>query len=470
MMYYEDYYERFFDETEEKTFIDSVEAHELKLDRVYVMPRDVSIGEITNVSITFEKDEEGEDTEVIESCEARIVCMPEDYYDTVNDTATTENPDEAADTEASEDVSEKAEEDDADTSETVSEETEEADAETSDEVPAPEPTRVYINTMTVNVNPKDAEAWLDTFEKGTKLCLVSPKVIAPISDNVKTSVINRTTMNFKGSIVQQTHLLKVSPLCLGAFMTDLIKAHNKYSLQLIVDGGKVQSILTKRYISSDQRTTFREADKILKKGDVVGEFVGGYLSHTWTSAFYKVASEGKEIEATVRISDSSTGDGSIAICPRITTINGEKESNIVFEDSWTQVHKTFELDELRLGLQASIQQAKNNAELLAGTMLQLINHPKDYTERVIDQLNKLAKKQATTPISKENEEKIKAEVAAFVTYQSLTVWDFISILWEIPQQAKLSSQTARDSLQRTVSRVLLLNHEEMDVVIPQKKK
>lgn len=437
MKYYDDNYERFFDETEEQTFHDSVEAHELGLDRVYVMPRDVSIGEITNVNISFEKDENGKNTEVIGSCEARVICMPEDYYDLANIDATTESK--------------------------------ETDTEESNVVAAPEPQRVYINIMTVNVNPKDAEAWLDTFESGTRLCLVSPKVVAPISDNVKTSVINRTTLNYKGSVVAQTQLLKVSPLCLGAVMTDLIKAHNKYSLQLIVDGGKVQAILTKRYISSDQRTTFKEADKILKKGDVVGEFAGGYLSHTWTSAFYKVASEGKEIEATVRISDSSTGDGSIAICPRITTINGEKKSNIVFEDSWTQVHTKFELDELRLGLQASIQQAKNNAELLAGTMLQLINHPKDYTERVIEQLNRLAKKQATTPISKENEEKIKAEVAAFVVYQSLTVWDFISILWDIPQQAKLSSQTARDSLQRTVSKVLLLNHDEMDTIIQKKK-
>ena len=435
MKYYKDEYERFFNEKEEQTFHDSVEAHERHLDRIYVMPRDVSIGEITNVKISMEKDENGD--EVIGSCEARVICMPEDYYDLANNDATTESK--------------------------------ETDTEESNVVAAPEPQRVYINTMTVNVNPKEAEAWLDTFANGTKLCLVSPKVIAPISDNVKTSVINRTTMNYKGSIVQQTHLLKVSPLCLGAVMTDLIKAHNKYSLQPIVDGGKVQSILTKRYISSDQRTTFNEADEILKKGDVVGEFAGGYLSHTWTSAYYKVASEGKEIEAMVRISDSSTGDGSIAICPRITTINGEKKSSIVFEDSWTQVHAKFELDELRLGLQASIQQAINNAELLAGTMLQLIQHPKDYTQRVIEQLNRLAKKQATTPISKENEEKIKAEVDAFVAYQNLTVWDFISILWDIPQQSKLSSQTARDSLQRTVSKVLLLNHDEMDTIIQKKK-
>ena len=59
--YYEDYFERFFDNTEEKSFFDSVESHELGLDRVYVMPRDVSIGEITNVNISFEKDENGEE-------------------------------------------------------------------------------------------------------------------------------------------------------------------------------------------------------------------------------------------------------------------------------------------------------------------------------------------------------------------------------------------------------------------------
>lgn len=466
MKYYDDNYERIFNEKEEQTFHDSVEAHERHLDRIYVMPRDVSIGEITNVKISMEKDENGD--EVIGSCEARIVCMPEDYYYTANNDAETENKE--ADTVSETDSEKTDEESDTESSDNISEETNESDTEKTDVVPAPEPQRIYINVMTVNVNPKDAEAWLDTLENGTRLCLVSPKIIAPISDNVKTSVINRTTLNYKGSVAQQTHLLKVSPLCLGAVMTDLIKAHNKYSLQLIVDGGKVQAILTKRYVSSDQRTTFNEADKIFKKGnDTFGEFAGGYLSHTWTSAFYKVASEGKEIEANVRISDSSTGDGSIAICPRITTVNGEKKSNIVFEDSWTQVHTKFELDEFRLGLQASIQQAKNNAELLAGTMLQLIQHPKDYTQRVIEQLNKLAKKQATTPISKENEERIKAEVDAFVAFQNLTVWDFISILWDIPQQSNLSTQTARDSLQRTVSRILLLNHEEMDKIIIKKK-
>lgn len=450
-MYYEDNYEQMFNNTEEKAFFKFVEDHELNLRREYVLPKDVNIAEI--LSVKTERDENDE----IKSCKARIVYIPADYRTLVEDES-----DESDETEETEDADETEE---PETSENEDNETEEAgETEETPKTEKPLLVNASIEAVNVYVSPLDAEAWEDTYNVGTKLCVVTPKSVFPLSDNAKLSCINRTAMNFKGSIVQQTQILKISPMTMGAFIGDLIKAHNKHSLQLIIDGGKVQAILTKRYISSDQRVTFKETQKVMKNG-VVGEFAGGYLSHTWTSASYKVASEGKEIEANVRVSDSSTGDGSIAICSQMKVNNSNtKTSSIVFDDSWTQVHTKFDAKAFNLGLNACIQQAQNNAETLAGTMMQLIQHPKEYSKKAIEALNKMAKKHSTTPISKENTDKILANVDAVATYQNLTVWDFISILWEIPQQSSITTQSGRDSLQKTVSRILLLDHEELDII------
>lgn len=309
-----------------------------------------------------------------------------------------------------------------------------------------------------------AEAWYDTFKVGTKIAV---RIEAengvryyPVSDNIKLSVFNRSGFSYKGLIRENTQSLGVNPLSVANSYEALVRAHNKQTMQLVVDGGKVQALLTNRYIPTDQRKIFNLGKQYLTEGGSC-TFAGGYVSHTYSEAYYMVASEGREITATVRLRDSSTGDGCVAATPRITITDNGKTVTISGDDEWSQRHSKFAETDLRVGVLASIAKVKEWSGKLAESMLVSILNPLIFYDKVIAELNKLARKMSTSPISKAEKEKIKTDIESVIQYQTITLWDFIQMLWEIPSHA--SGQANKESLERTVSRVLLLDIDKLNV-------
>lgn len=315
-----------------------------------------------------------------------------------------------------------------------------------------------IETFTVKV--EDTDAWNDTYNVGTKLAVKHGNNYYPVSDNIKLSVFNRSGFAYKGLIRENTQSLGVNPMSVANSFEALVKAHNKQTLQLVLDGGKIQAVLTNRYVPTDQRKIFKLGKQYLAEGGSC-DFAGGYVSHTYSEAYYKVASEGKEITATVRLRDSSTGDGCVAATPRITIVDNGKTVTIAGDDEWTQRHSKFAETDLRVGVLASISKVKEWAAKLAESMLVCIANPMSFYDKVFGELNKLARKMSTSPIGKADKEKFKAELESTMQFQTITLWDFIQLLWSIPSRAQ--GQANKESMERTVSRILLLDIDKLNV-------
>ena len=314
-------------------------------------------------------------------------------------------------------------------------------------------------TDTVNFTPESLPIWENTQRfAGMALILERGNLnerIIPVSDNVKLSVSNRTGLSFKGAISEQ----KISKTSLGKVMEDLIKQHNKNSMQLICIEGKVKSILTAIYKYTEQPVIFAAATDILADMPAFS-FAGGHVSHTSSMGVYQVQDiPENKIQAFVAVSDSSTGDAGVTINP-ILKMNGRYAS---MDDAWFSRHCKIELSEIRSGTRAAIQKAKDNVTLLANTATIVLQNPLAYLKNAIEKLNGLAKRMGSLPIGKKAAQDLENNLEDMLWVSSkITVWDIIELLWDYPAQS--SSDDNRLSTERTVSRILSLNHAELDVI------
>lgn len=322
-----------------------------------------------------------------------------------------------------------------------------------------------VEYLEYSVESKAIDAWEDTYKNGTQLAIIKRSVndgkVFPVSDNVKLSVGNRSTLSYKGSLTFTTRQVG-SPIAMAKIMEDMIVFRNKQKLQLAVIAGKVQAILTARYIPSDQRIIFKDAGKELAKLPKYS-FGGADISHTSSYGYYNVANQGSEVTAQVRVSDSSTGDGAISIAPHIKmrTENGKYRS-VVFDESWKQRHARYEQSDFKAGLAAAVQACENNARKLADTMIIVINNPQIFHDNAITELNKLAKKFATHQIGKTEKENIGNAMNALLQFQNITVWDYIDLLWDIVPNGSTNADS-KELREKTVSKILTLDFAKLDL-------
>ena len=112
--------------------------------------------------------------------------------------------------------------------------------------------------------------------------------------------------------------------------------------------------------------------------------------------------------------------------------------------------------------------AMDNVTLLMATQGIPISNPVAYMRNVISELNKLAKKMGSIIISKKGTEYIIEQLNTQLMFNSApVVWDFIDILWAYPEDDQISEEH-RNSLEKTVSRVLTLDHVKLDTVKEEK--
>lgn len=321
-----------------------------------------------------------------------------------------------------------------------------------------------VDMVSIAVNDEALPIWKDTFECGSKMAIVLnwdtfvPTAI-PVSDNVKLSVSNRSTLGFNGKISEQ----KCSNIALAKTFEDMIRQRSRNSLQLICIEGKVQSILTGRYKATNQVEVFNTCMSEFSKESGEIEFTGGSISHVMSSGVWTMQ-RNTEIQPSVEVRDSSTGDGGIGIAPRLTA----KGRNVLFDDAWTSRHCSITLSEIRNGSKAALSKAMDNVSLLMATQSIPISHPVAYMKNVISELNKLAKKMGSILISKKGTEYLIDQLNTMLMFNSSpVVWDFIDILWAYPEDDQISDEH-RSSLEKTVSRILTIDHTKMDAIKEEK--
>lgn len=92
-----------------------------------------------------------------------------------------------------------------------------------------------------------------------------------------------------------------------------------------------------------------------------------------------------------------------------------------------------------------------------------LQNPGAYAKNVCDELNKLAKKMSGMQIPGKTVKTFISSVEGLSMIRSnLTVWDVIEILWDLPESTG-TGENYKDSLMKTVSRVINLDHTGLDV-------
>lgn len=314
----------------------------------------------------------------------------------------------------------------------------------------------YITSENVIIN--DKETILDTINHGTGLFIKgSDTQVWPVSDNIKTSLTNRSSLRFPGSISE----LPVSKLALASCYEDLIRSNNKKALKVISIYGKAQAIVSKRYVPSDQEYVFCKVLEFLKNDYPDISLSQGFVCHTKSSCLWDLGStkENKNIKLLLRVSDSSTGDSSISFSPAIKV--GRKNA-ITFDNAYRSRHFTISDKEIEEGLASTLLKAQNNAAKLLETAAITLEHPERYFKNILNELNKLAKKMGSVQIGKKlTENAYEAFDGLMFCKPNITVWDCIEVLWDLPKEAK--SEASRASLEKTVSRILTINHKKYDI-------
>lgn len=91
-----------------------------------------------------------------------------------------------------------------------------------------------------------------------------------------------------------------------------------------------------------------------------------------------------------------------------------------------------------------------------------LKYPGDYAQNLCNELNKLGKNTAGVLLPAKTIQSFVATVEGLgYIRSSVTVWDVIEQLWDIPFTTS-TSENHKDGLMKTVSRVLALDHDALD--------
>lgn len=288
----------------------------------------------------------------------------------------------------------------------------------------------------------------------------------PISPHCKLSLSNRSKLTFTGELT-----IPVNKLALARMYEDLIKKEiKKEQLQIISVYGKAHAVLSNVYSPIGHDEFFELIDdKLTERFSQSIDFRRGYVSHKWSRGIWYVGEftdpSGKTnqiIQLGLSAMDGQTGHCGAALQPCV--FYGRKGVPMLFDDEWYSKHMALSEEGISEALDVVYLKLQDNAQKLIDTIGIDINNPANFAQKLCIELNKLAKKTSTVPLSAKAIKDIVTSVEGLsIVRNNLTVWDVIEVLWDSPE--KFGASTAhKDSLTKTVSRVLAIdNYKALDV-------
>ena len=334
-----------------------------------------------------------------------------------------------------------------------------------------------ISAQAIHSEDIDTAAAENTVEKGSCLAIAVRKDDTvryyPISDVAKTSLNNRTGDSFNGELSEDLNdnltNPAVPPLTRAKIYDTHLKAKNS-TLQLIVVYGKVQAIMSSRYTQIEQQAVFDAVENECEKQGYKCDFFGGVISHRSTSCMFSVANNnlaanGYSVGLTV--DDSSTGFSGVHIYPIIM----KDDIKIGFDDAYSTKHVGLSMDDIPEGVKACMLKLEDNVSKIIDATTVTLQHPMAYIKNAFEALNNLVKRMPGTTMTDAQYDFVKEQLEeALFLNTSATLYDVIEMFWAIPEQFKKSSNRVKNPdeykkrLEKTVSRILVLEHEKLDKV------
>ncbi len=292
-------------------------------------------------------------------------------------------------------------------------------------------------------------------------------IIAPVSPLCKLSLGNRSKLSFTGDLT-----VPVNKLALASLYEDFLKRETtKEELQVICVYGKIQAVMTNVYSPIGHDEFFKMVDDKLGErfGEKTVELRRGYVSHKWSRATWYIGeytppsgSNQQKIQLGLSAIDSQTGHSGAILQPCL--FSGRKNRGMLFDDAWYSKHMALSEEGVNEALDTVYLTLNDNAQKLVDTIGIVINRPATYAQKLCAELNKLAKQTSTVTIPAKTIKNFISTVSGLEAIRSsVTVWDVIEILWDIPETTGVS-EAHKDGLMKTVSRVLGINHTALDKV------
>ena len=191
----------------------------------------------------------------------------------------------------------------------------------------------------------------------------------------------------------------------------------------------------------------------------------GYISHKWSRATwyigeYQNGNSSRKVELGISVIDSQTGHSGAFLQPCL--FSGRKKHAMLFDDAWYSKHMALTEEGITQAIEAVHMTLNDNAQKLLDTVTITLQNPGLYAKRICEELNKIAKKMSGVLIPGKTVKTFISSVEGLSLIRSnLTVWDVIEILWDLPAST-CTGENHKDGMMKTVSRVITLNHSELD--------
>jgi len=329
-----------------------------------------------------------------------------------------------------------------------------------------------VMDMPLGVDVVDENLWrskeveeVGLFMRFTTLDGDGKTIVAPLSPLCKLSLGNRSKLSFSGDFT-----IPVNKISLATLYEEFLKRETKKEeLQVICVYGKIQAVMTNVYSPIGHDQFFKMVDdKISDRfGKDIVELRRGYVSHKWSRGTWYIGeftppsgSSQQKIQLGLSAMDSQSGHSGAILQPCL--FSGRKNRSMLFDDAWYSKHMSLTEEGINEALDTVYITLNDNAQKLLDTIGMVINNPALYAQRLCAELNKLAKQTSSVILPAKTIKSFISTVSGLEAIRSsVTVWDVIEILWDIPETTG-SSEQHKDGLMKTVSRVLGINHGNLD--------
>ena len=328
-----------------------------------------------------------------------------------------------------------------------------------------------VNTFDLAIDTNKQDVWQGNEAKDVGIFMRftdenGANVTAPISPLCKLSLGNRSKLSFVGDLS-----IPVNKLALACLYEEFLKRETKKNeLQVVCVYGKVQAVMTNVYSPIAHDKFFEMVkEKLCKRFDEKRVSLRrGYVSQKWSRATwyigeYSVSVGGinQNVQLGLSAIDSQNGHSGAILQPCL--FSGRKNRGMLFDDAWYAKHMALTEEGISEALETVYMTLQDNAQKLIDSTGICLNYPSSYAQKMCNELNKLARQTSTQILSAKTINSFLSAVSGLEAIRSsVTVWDIIDILWDIPENEGVS-ESHKDSLMKTVSRVLCLNHSAFDV-------
>lgn len=309
----------------------------------------------------------------------------------------------------------------------------------------------------------------------------------PISAACKLSIANRGKISFSGELndgnfsIHSEDVKKMifdsdtdkvpAPidirLGLAKHIEDSIKGCSR-SVQVIIVYGKIIGIMSNRFCPIPQKELTDMVSRVLKTRYPNSYISGGSITNKTTEVYFDLAHVVKEnnsdFDILMTLQNSDNGHSAIRLIHECRPV-GKNRVYPFYDDDWSSDHIGVTMQDVENGADTMFLKLRNNVALLAEAEARILKHPYIYADKVIDQLNNMARRKGGSKITANMKKDVLNTIDTFTSQGIQTQFTVMevadAIISSIPTDY---AKTSKDALMKNVMRIIHIKHDEYDKI------